>query len=664
MLPSIIFQTQYCKYYPKDYIAKNPQEQARIDKSNNFYRCNSQYNICSYLNDHGTDNIPLDEVKKLESILDENGKLQNIDKNYINYLENRGGSTGLFDKDGDVSKEKFKEYTEKLKTTHSTIWSGVVSFTPEYSSQYVNNKEQAYKTIKNTIDKFFLEAGFKPENMEWTGVYHTNTDNRHIHLLWWEKEPIKVASDGSKKWHNFKLSKDAINNYKYLIADYHQATDYSYFQLREEARNELKSIFQNTEHIDFIKNLNINLGKLTSKQYARQNNKTKDILQTALRTLIEMDKSHEEINQETGEIIQHKGLREITKEYFDALHNTQSQIINNYTEVNVPMPKSASEFASSRIDEYYNRMCNEILKGIFEYRQNEKNLAAKDEVNESLAERLKYLQSLDLKLDLKSNSEAYKSICFKGYKHNHKQQELKDKLITTKFETKEEREEAFLQAYDIINLKDYPSLEDDRAILNKYGLDFVVNRTNEIPFKSNTQSGIIKGDYNQYTFINKEGYYETYNLNLNPSIQPKGIAQVFKKLGLDDNKIINLCDELNQDGLAFNLITKTGNYNLDAIGNSSIKGIKVYDNKDNPEKIRKQANLFESNNKKAGRIFGDILGALGGEQNDMLEELARFEKYWKEKHSKEELLNEKGEPEEIDSLLNKKKKKKSQMEMA
>lgn len=665
MLPSIIFQTQYHKYYPNNYVAKNPQEQARIDKSNNFYRCNSQYNICSYLNDHGTDNIPLDEIEKLESITDENGNRKNIDRNYINYLENRSGSTGLFDKNGDVSKEAFKEYQEKLRTTHSTIWSGVLSFTPEYSDKYVSNKNQAYETIKNTIDKFFLEAGFNPENMEWISVYHTNTDNRHMHIMWWEKNPIEInQKTGKPKWHSFKLNKDAINNYKYTIVNYHQANDYSYMNLRDEARTELKSVFNKTENIDFFKNLNLTLGKLTSKQYARQTKKTKDILKTALNSLIKMNKGKEEVNAETGEIDFKPGLKEITEDYFASLRKTQLQIINNYNEVGVDMPKSASTFASFRINEYYNRMCNEILKYIFEYRQTEKNIESKENVNVALEKALNKLKTIEEFTDYKTNGEAYKSICFKGYIQNHKQQNLKDKLITSKFESKEEREQAYLQAYDLINLKDYPSLDEDREILQKFGIDFVVNRTNEIEYKSNTQSGIIKGDYNQYTFINKEGYYETYNLSLNPSIQTKGLANVLKHLGLNDNKIINLCDNLKQDGLLFNLITKTGNYNLEAIGENSIKGIKIYKKTLNPSKIRNQANLFESNNKKADRLFGSLLGSLAGEQNDMLEELARFEKYWQEKHSKDELLNEEGEKEEIDSLLTKKKKKKSLMELS
>ena len=145
---------------------------------------------------------------------------------------------------------------------------------------------------------------------------------------------------------------------------------------------------------------------------------------------------------------------------------------------------------------------------------------------------------------------------------------------------------------------------------------------------------------------------------MNPSIQVRGITSIFHSLGLNDNKIINLCDDLNQNGLLFNLITKSGNYNLDAIGNSVTANSKIYKN-DSNKQIREQANLYESNNQKAERIFGSLLGSLAGEQNDMLEEMARFEKYWKEKHPKDELLNEKGEPEEIDTLLHKKKKKKS-----
>ena len=45
-------------------------------------------------------------------------------------------------------------------------------------------------------------------------------------------------------------------------------------------------------------------------------------------------------------------------------------------------------------------------------------------------------------------------------------------------------------------------MEKDRLILNQYGINYIVNNTNEIAFKSDTKSGVIKGNYNQYTFIN------------------------------------------------------------------------------------------------------------------------------------------------------------------
>lgn len=664
MIPAIVFNLNYQKYYPENYKAKDENEQKRITKSNKFYRCHSDYNIVTYSNDHGVDNIPLDTIEEMESILDDKGNLKIIDKNYIDYMQNRGGSTGLFDKDGSIDKSQFKEYQEKLRTTHSTIWNGILSFTPEYSDIYCRNKKEAYNTIKNTIDNFFLEAGLTPENMEWFSAYHTNTDNRHIHIIFFEKEPLELNSKGQPKWHNYKLPKNVICNYKYKIANYHHAVDYGYFALRDTARMELKTYLNKSENQDYIINLSKDLGLLTSKQYARQTNETKSKLKNALEQLIEMDSSHEETNLETGEVLIKPGLKEITDRYFKSLHKTQLQIINNYNEVNVKMSDNAKKFESNRITEYYNRMCNELLKCIFEFRQTEKNLSDDKNFTKDLESALNDLKGIDLKTDFKTNEEAYKSICYKGYKHNKKKIELKKELILARFESKEEKIKAYNKAYDVINPKEYPSMEKDRLILNQYGINYIVNNTNEIAFKSDTKSGVIKGDYNQYTFINAKGDYETFNLNLNPSIQVKGITSIFHKLGLNDNKIINLCDSLDQNGLLFNLITKTGIYDLDEIGNRAIAGKKIYSKNNNPEAIRKQANIYESNNQKASRLFGSLLTTIAGEQNDMLEELARFEKYWQEKHSKDELLNEKGEPEELDSLLTKKKKKKSLMELS
>ena len=109
---------------------------------------------------------------------------------YLDYTGNEEKSSGIFNANGVLSKEDKKVLRESLRKTESIIWDIVISFEEQYGNKNMYNAEQAQELLRKILPKFFREIGFKPENITWYAGLHTNTDNQHIHLSFFEKEPV------------------------------------------------------------------------------------------------------------------------------------------------------------------------------------------------------------------------------------------------------------------------------------------------------------------------------------------------------------------------------------------------------------------------------------------------------------------------------------------
>lgn len=110
---------------------------------------------------------------------------------YVEYSGNKEKSHGVFNEKGLMKSDAIKELRNKLRETDSPIWHGVISFTEEFGDKYCNTYEKAYELMKKELPKFFKNAGLIPENIEWYAGLHENTDNKHIHISFFEKEPLR-----------------------------------------------------------------------------------------------------------------------------------------------------------------------------------------------------------------------------------------------------------------------------------------------------------------------------------------------------------------------------------------------------------------------------------------------------------------------------------------
>ena len=153
---------------PPPYLKGKAREQ--YIKKRKFYSCNSDngYDYVNYVN---------------------TGSKHKED--YVDYSGDDEKSKGLFSINGKLTKKEKKALKNQLKTTKSVIWDLVISFQPEFGQKYCNDFDSAYTILKSVMPRFLKRAGFNPDNIVWYAGLHENKRHRHIHISFFEKEPLR-----------------------------------------------------------------------------------------------------------------------------------------------------------------------------------------------------------------------------------------------------------------------------------------------------------------------------------------------------------------------------------------------------------------------------------------------------------------------------------------
>lgn len=110
---------------------------------------------------------------------------------YLDYAGDEEKSSGVFDANGLLSKSDKKALREKLHGTQSCIWDLIVSFEENYGKSNLADYSKARELLVKTLPKLFRQTELNQDNMTWYAGLHTNTDNRHIHVCFFENEPQK-----------------------------------------------------------------------------------------------------------------------------------------------------------------------------------------------------------------------------------------------------------------------------------------------------------------------------------------------------------------------------------------------------------------------------------------------------------------------------------------
>lgn len=230
---------------PPAYLCGNAR--AEYQARRNFYNLTAEYNYFSY---------SLNNKKVVKNA------------NAEHYFTREGTNTGLFNLKGVLNEEQKQALKAKLKSTKSIIWHGFVSFDEDVSRGF-NTQENAIKFMRQTFGGFLERAGFKKDNIELYCSLHDDTDHRHIHFAFFEKEPKRRDKNGVLGFtRRGKISAKAIDNY--LVSANMHLSEHGdeYYTARDEAiasLNELRKQAHKQPEIVAKQELNIALHGLMSK---------------------------------------------------------------------------------------------------------------------------------------------------------------------------------------------------------------------------------------------------------------------------------------------------------------------------------------------------------------------------------------------------------------
>lgn len=118
---------------------------------------------------------------------------------YMEYMNNKEKTYGIFNQNGIMNSDERKRVRSALRKTKSNIWDCLITFTEDFGKKWCDSFEQAYNLVSTELPKFFKRCGLNPDNIEWFAGLHQNTDNRHIHISFFEKEPQRIRPNQKKK---------------------------------------------------------------------------------------------------------------------------------------------------------------------------------------------------------------------------------------------------------------------------------------------------------------------------------------------------------------------------------------------------------------------------------------------------------------------------------
>ena len=343
--PSIVFIQKYHQYFSDNFkntktYKQNPKAYDLYMKTSSFYRCKDYTNIANYLSrNEACDKTQIDTAIELKK----------IQRDISTYMGQRIGSTGLFNEFGDITTKEMKQIKKELNEIKTNVYECVISFTPEFSKENVDTKLQAYNLLKTVLPKYFKSKNMKNENVGWFAAYHTNTDNRHIHLIFYEKTPTNINSKNQPI--NIEFKKEDFANMKTMIEMNTKPVIYEYEKKRDPILNEAETYILNNPKNEDIINLKQVLQKSKTKQFNRLTNENKKIVIDFVNKLIDNCPN----------------FKLVLDEYYASLKMTQNSIYAIYKENNVSekyIPYELKNFVNNRVEDLNNRLYNKIFKTI------------------------------------------------------------------------------------------------------------------------------------------------------------------------------------------------------------------------------------------------------------------------------------------------------------
>ncbi|ASP28795.1 hypothetical protein SCORR_v1c10230 (plasmid) [Spiroplasma corruscae] len=322
----------------QDYVLR---EKAVLKSNLDIDTLKELYFLKYEINNHYKDSIFWKEDEWFYKVNDflANHKNETKYSNLIQLLKNIDSeNSGLWTKEGILNNEQLKDFTNEFNkkiSDNQIIWDNVISLDKSFADYTKTlTGKQMYDLINNNINAFFKKAGFcKPEMMEWAFAFHKNTDNPHIHLIFYEKEPTF--------WNNKKLDykkKGIIPTSILKLFAFNMAKDLlinkEFIKFQQTIRNDFLKLFKNTIK-DIFKKDDLNWDK-TKRIYEEIENDANNIKERiwrikTLNNSKNISYNSKKMDKQTKKMVDDLSLKiiysnkELKKEYMDYI-----SIIENY----------------------------------------------------------------------------------------------------------------------------------------------------------------------------------------------------------------------------------------------------------------------------------------------------------------------------------------------
>ncbi len=331
---------------------------------------------------------------------------------FVEYANNNTKSSGIFNQNGKMSKKDIANVREDLQVTNSVIWSGIISFEEKFGLKWCANFEQAFNLVKRELPKYFKRAGLNPDNIEWFAGLHENTDNRHIHLVFFEKEPQRIKGK-TKIFSRGFISDKAMDFFKANLEL--SATDFKAREIRLRT-NLTKSFNEELQGVSGLKmkSMLLSLANQFPKEghlfYSSEN----------------MQNLKSQVDNITNYIIKHNSNIQFYKDDFDSLIKEKDELVNSYCSRN-GYDKPTQSVGDKMMYDLYRRLGNLVIESAKDLKTKEDErlkLDAKNKVEKRL-QKNKLLKELDACLYLNSKVEYEAIKAFQDYMNKLEEMHIK-----------------------------------------------------------------------------------------------------------------------------------------------------------------------------------------------------------------------------------------------
>lgn len=152
-------------------------------------------------------------------------------------------------------KDKFHQLNPK-----QNIWDFVISFENDFSKEkIIDHPELINNLVKEPLQNLFKKNYMNIEDYEVFFALHENTDNKHIHLGFFEKNPVSYNTKTNQPVFKYKglLANSETKELKEFALDILKETDSKYYEMMKEYRKQVillsKSLLKETLNDDYAK---------------------------------------------------------------------------------------------------------------------------------------------------------------------------------------------------------------------------------------------------------------------------------------------------------------------------------------------------------------------------------------------------------------------------